>query len=197
MARGRDGGIVAPLIVLSLPLLDTALVILVRRSQGRPVSEGGRDHSSHRLVYRGFGERHAVALLLAFAATCAGIAVALVAIDNVVVTLVAAVSVGLGLVVLGRNLAAYEGDGAERPEGGLACGRCCRGCEPALKRSRRLLTGRRRRVREPRRPGPVAGRVGANCASPTPGSTSTKIDSNPPRRKYVSCQKDVPPRSRR
>ena len=87
----------------------------MRRSQGRPVSQGGRDHSSHRLVYRGFGERHAVALLLGFSATCAAIAVALVAIDNLVVTLVAAVSVGLGLVVLGRNLAAYEGDGAEAP----------------------------------------------------------------------------------
>ena len=112
---GITAEIVAPLIVLALPLLDTALVITVRRSQGRPVSEGGRDHSSHRLVYRGFGERHAVALLLGFSATCAAIAVALVAIDNVVVTLVVAASVGLGLVVLGRNLAAYEGDGAEAP----------------------------------------------------------------------------------
>jgi UDP-GlcNAc:undecaprenyl-phosphate/decaprenyl-phosphate GlcNAc-1-phosphate transferase len=102
---GVTAGVVAPLIVLSLPLLDTALVILVRRSEGRPVSAGGRDHSSHRLVYRGFGERHAVALLLAFAATCGGIAVALVAIDNVAVTLAAAVLVAVGMLMLGRRLA--------------------------------------------------------------------------------------------
>ena len=115
-AGGITAGVVAPLIVLSLPLLDTALVILVRRSEGRPVSEGGNDHSSHRLVYRGFGERHAVALLLAFAATCGGIAVALVAIDNVVVGLAAAVLVGAGMVTLGRHLAQIEEAEAEAPQ---------------------------------------------------------------------------------
>jgi UDP-GlcNAc:undecaprenyl-phosphate/decaprenyl-phosphate GlcNAc-1-phosphate transferase len=56
-----------PLLVLAIPILDTAFVTLVRIAQRRPVSQGGRDHTSHRLVYYGLTETRAVALLAALA----------------------------------------------------------------------------------------------------------------------------------
>jgi UDP-GlcNAc:undecaprenyl-phosphate/decaprenyl-phosphate GlcNAc-1-phosphate transferase len=58
---------VLPLLVLAIPILDTAFVTLVRIAQRRPVSQGGRDHTSHRLVYYGLSETRAVALLAALA----------------------------------------------------------------------------------------------------------------------------------
>ena len=54
-----------------IPILDTTLVTLVRLAQRRPVTQGGRDHTSHRLVYYGLSERSAV-LLLAVVATALG-----------------------------------------------------------------------------------------------------------------------------
>jgi len=60
-----------PILVLAVPVLDTALVTTLRLLEGRPVSQGGRDHSSHRLVRFGMSEKHAV-LLLAMIATALG-----------------------------------------------------------------------------------------------------------------------------
>src|SRR6185312_12304840 len=60
-----------PILVLAVPVLDTTLVTTVRLLEGRPISQGGRDHSSHRLVRFGMSEKHAV-LLLALIATALG-----------------------------------------------------------------------------------------------------------------------------
>jgi UDP-GlcNAc:undecaprenyl-phosphate GlcNAc-1-phosphate transferase len=54
-----------PVVVLAVPLFDTTLVTIVRRLNGRPVSQGGRDHTSHRLVALGLSERGTVLLLYA------------------------------------------------------------------------------------------------------------------------------------
>ena len=48
---------------LLLPILDTTLVTVVRLLEGRPVTRGGRDHTSHRLVYQGLSDKRAVVLL--------------------------------------------------------------------------------------------------------------------------------------
>ena len=50
-----------PILVLAVPILDTTLVTIVRLLEGRPISQGGRDHTSHRLVRFGLSEKHAVA----------------------------------------------------------------------------------------------------------------------------------------
>src|SRR5436305_15160064 len=52
-----------PILILAVPVLDTTLVTIVRLLEGRPISQGGRDHSSHRPVRFGLSEKHAVALL--------------------------------------------------------------------------------------------------------------------------------------
>jgi UDP-GlcNAc:undecaprenyl-phosphate GlcNAc-1-phosphate transferase len=60
--------LVVPVFVLGVPILDTTLVTLVRKFHGRKVSQGGKDHLSHRLVALGMSERKAVAVLWAVAA---------------------------------------------------------------------------------------------------------------------------------
>src|SRR4051812_46993492 len=60
-----------PILILAVPILDTTLVTVVRLLEGRPISQGGRDHSSHRLVRFGLSEKHAV-LLLAVIASALG-----------------------------------------------------------------------------------------------------------------------------
>jgi UDP-GlcNAc:undecaprenyl-phosphate GlcNAc-1-phosphate transferase len=57
-----------PLLVLLIPIFDTALVTTMRLLAGRKPSQGGRDHSSHRLVAIGLSERNAVAVLWTLAA---------------------------------------------------------------------------------------------------------------------------------
>ncbi len=52
-------GIAAPLLLLSVPLFDTTLVVVIRKREGRAISQGGRDHTSHRLVYAGLSEKGA------------------------------------------------------------------------------------------------------------------------------------------
>src|SRR5205807_8668935 len=49
-----------PVLVLAVPILDTTLVTIVRLLEGRPIYQGGRDHSSHRLVRFGLSEKNAV-----------------------------------------------------------------------------------------------------------------------------------------
>jgi UDP-GlcNAc:undecaprenyl-phosphate GlcNAc-1-phosphate transferase len=56
--------IAAPVLVMLVPIFDTSFVTVVRIMRGRPVSQGGRDHTSHRLVTLGLSERTAVGLLL-------------------------------------------------------------------------------------------------------------------------------------
>jgi UDP-GlcNAc:undecaprenyl-phosphate GlcNAc-1-phosphate transferase len=104
-AGGNAADVVAPLLILALPILDTSLVIIVRLAEGRPVWKGGRDHISHRLVYVGLSERRAVAALLGLSAVCAGVGLTVVAGDNALVTGAAIGIVVALLVALGSRLA--------------------------------------------------------------------------------------------
>jgi UDP-GlcNAc:undecaprenyl-phosphate GlcNAc-1-phosphate transferase len=53
-------------LILVYPLFDTVLVSIARRKTGRPISVGGRDHSSHRLVLLGLTEKQALVALCLF-----------------------------------------------------------------------------------------------------------------------------------
>ena len=57
-----------PILVLAVPILDTALVTAVRMRERRPIHQGGKDHTSHRLVRGGLSEQKTVVLLAAIAA---------------------------------------------------------------------------------------------------------------------------------
>ena len=76
-ARGAELATVAaiPIVLLLIPIFDTAFVTVSRGLEGRSAFLGGRDHTSHRLVALGIGQRRAVLVL--YGMTCAGGAAAL------------------------------------------------------------------------------------------------------------------------
>lgn len=49
-----------PIVVLGIPVFDTSLVVVSRLRRRVPISRGGRDHTSHRLVLLGLTVREAV-----------------------------------------------------------------------------------------------------------------------------------------
>ena len=61
---------------MALPILDTTLVTIVRSLHHRPISMGGRDHLSHRLVALGLNERSAVLVLYAVSVLFGSLAIA-------------------------------------------------------------------------------------------------------------------------
>lgn len=58
----------APVLVLAVPIFDTAFVAITRKMNGRAVSKGGKDHTSHRLVFLGLPEKRAVLSLYVISA---------------------------------------------------------------------------------------------------------------------------------
>ena len=65
-----------PILVLFIPIFDTTFVTILRKLSGRAASQGGRDHTSHRLVALGMSERRAVWMLYGLAAISGLLAVA-------------------------------------------------------------------------------------------------------------------------
>lgn len=59
-----------PVLVLAVPIFDTAFVSMVRFFNGRAISQGGRDHTSHRLVTFGLSERTTVLLFYTLSMIC-------------------------------------------------------------------------------------------------------------------------------
>jgi len=62
-SRGVAAVLVVPVLLMLIPIFDTTLVTVTRLVTGQRVSQGGRDHTSHRLVALGITERQALALL--------------------------------------------------------------------------------------------------------------------------------------
>ena len=60
--------LLVPAAMMGLPIFDTTLVTIMRTLEGRPLSQGGRDHLSHRLVAVGLSERQSVLVLYVLAA---------------------------------------------------------------------------------------------------------------------------------
>ena len=53
-------GTLVPIVVLAVPIFDTTFVTVTRILGGRRVTEGGNDHTHHRLIRLGLSERQAV-----------------------------------------------------------------------------------------------------------------------------------------
>lgn len=94
-----------PLLVLAIPILDTTLVTLKRLHERRPVTQGGTDHSSHRLVYFGLSEGKAVGLLALIAIALGATAVAYNVLDEPALTAVGVLATFVLLVQFGAFLA--------------------------------------------------------------------------------------------
>ncbi len=64
--------LVIPLVILGVPVLDTAFAIIRRASRRRGLATADRDHLHHRLIRMGHGHRRAVAILWAWTALLSG-----------------------------------------------------------------------------------------------------------------------------
>ncbi|MBI4054732.1 MAG: glycosyl transferase [Elusimicrobia bacterium] len=65
--QSAAASMVVPALALSIPLLDMIFVSVTRIIRGQSVAQGGKDHTSHRLVSLGLSERRAVLTLYALA----------------------------------------------------------------------------------------------------------------------------------
>jgi len=97
-----------PILVLAVPILDTTLVTVVRLLDGRPVYQGGRDHTSHRLVYHGLSEKRAVVLLAVISAALGTTSLFYSVLDNAWVTLIGVLLTFALLVQFGSVLSDVE-----------------------------------------------------------------------------------------
>src|SRR5687767_6134492 len=68
-SRGIFSILAVPVLILFVPIFDTTFVTVLRKLWGRKASQGGRDHTSHRLVALGLSERAAVLMIYGFAAS--------------------------------------------------------------------------------------------------------------------------------
>jgi UDP-GlcNAc:undecaprenyl-phosphate/decaprenyl-phosphate GlcNAc-1-phosphate transferase len=71
-----------PIVLLLIPIFDTVFVTVLRRLSGRSAFLGGRDHTSHRLVALGLGERRAVLVLYTLATIGGAVALGLATMRN-------------------------------------------------------------------------------------------------------------------
>ena len=68
LSRSLFAVVIVSAIVLAVPILDTTFVTVTRLLEGRPVSKGGKDHTSHGLVALGISEERVVWLVWGLAA---------------------------------------------------------------------------------------------------------------------------------
>jgi UDP-GlcNAc:undecaprenyl-phosphate GlcNAc-1-phosphate transferase len=106
-ASGTAAVLAVPAALMAVPILDTTLVTVRRIVSGRPVTQGGRDHSSHRLVFLGLSESRAVVTLYGVAAAFSLLAVVL-RLFNVYLTLAVAGLATVALAVFGAYLGSVE-----------------------------------------------------------------------------------------
>ncbi len=116
LAGGSRSGIASalavPVFLLLIPIFDTAFVTLSRILSTRSASQGGRDHTSHRLVAMGFSETQAVLFLWMLAAAGAAIAILSRYVGSFGTVLIAPLLL-IVLTLLGIQLArvgVYDGD---------------------------------------------------------------------------------------
>jgi UDP-GlcNAc:undecaprenyl-phosphate GlcNAc-1-phosphate transferase len=95
---------VLPLLVLAVPILDTTLVTVVRMLERRPVTQGGKDHTSHRLVYYGLSESRAVAFLAVVSVVIGATALAYNVLDDPQITAIGVLLTFVLLVQFGNFL---------------------------------------------------------------------------------------------
>jgi len=103
-----------PLAIVAVPLVDTTLVTVTRILAGRPISHGGLDHSTYRLIALGLHEKQVAYLLYGFAAAGGLVAMFLTRLDHGLGLLLGTaflVAMSLFAAYLGRMRVADTGGG--------------------------------------------------------------------------------------
>ena len=78
----RIVALAVPMVLLAVPIFDTILVTVCRLRHGKSPVSGGRDHTSHRLVFVGLPVPAAVALIYAGSASVGALALVLSRVDQ-------------------------------------------------------------------------------------------------------------------
>ena len=109
-----------PILVLTVPVLDTALVVVERVRHGRSPLRGGRDHLSHRLVRLGLPPPAAVGVIAGLGIAHGWMALLLSRVDLVTALLGAGLvlAVDAVLFVFLTRVPVYEADGEGNGERG-------------------------------------------------------------------------------
>jgi UDP-GlcNAc:undecaprenyl-phosphate GlcNAc-1-phosphate transferase len=111
LTGGRSRSLVpvlaVPILILFIPIFDTTFVTVLRKLSGRAASQGGRDHTSHRLVALGLSERRAVLMLYGFAGL-SGVLAILVQRTRLDVSLAAIAGFTIVLTLVGVYLAGVK-----------------------------------------------------------------------------------------
>src|SRR4030095_6456718 len=87
--RNLTAVLLTPVLILLIPIFDTIIVTVTRTLSGRRVAQGGRDHTSHRLVALGMSERGAVLMLYLFAVTSGALALLMQLLETPVIFVLA------------------------------------------------------------------------------------------------------------
>ena len=58
--------VLSPLLILAVPIVDTVMVLIYRKSRGAPLFQGDRNHLAHRLMRMGYSRRTTVIMLYIF-----------------------------------------------------------------------------------------------------------------------------------
>ena len=118
-SRNLTAVLLTPVLILLIPIFDTTFVAVMRKLHGRRVSEGGRDHTSHRLVALGMTEQRAVLTLYLFAGASGTLAL-LVQVLQAETLLVLIPMFALGVIILGLSLGKVRVYEQEAPPAGSA-----------------------------------------------------------------------------
>lgn len=96
----------SPVLMMSVAIFDTTLVTVERLRHGKMPWQGGKDHSSHRLVsiLRG-SEKGAVLVLYGVAVVAGGLALVVTKLDNPLIAVLVSVAFGIALTIFGIRLA--------------------------------------------------------------------------------------------
>jgi UDP-GlcNAc:undecaprenyl-phosphate/decaprenyl-phosphate GlcNAc-1-phosphate transferase len=102
-SRSLVAVVVIPVLLMLIPIFDTAFVTATRILAGRRPTVGGRDHTSHRLVAVGLSPRQTVTFLMVISAAAGGLALLshLVGLTHTIVLLALLL---IGLTLLGIYL---------------------------------------------------------------------------------------------
>ena len=192
--------VLLPLLVLAIPILDTTLVTIVRLVERRPVTQGGKDHTSHRLVYYGLSEREAVGLLATVAVALGATGLAYNVLDNARVTSIGVLLSVVLLVQFGNFLTELREHSEEHTARSRRCARSLlaprrrdrdrRRLRPHVRLVPRRLRDRRRtgsgRSRARRRSSPRCRSCSARATSASSSAASTAASGATRRRRTSS-----------
>ncbi len=118
LSRSLFAVVAAPALVLAIPILDTTLVTVGRMLEGRPISQGGKDHTSHRLVALGVSEERALWILWTLAIVGGAISLLLRTVERGTAYALGGILVA-GLILMGSYLLSVRfhtlrGEGGEK-----------------------------------------------------------------------------------